>query len=538
MLKPLLALALVCAPAAVSAQTAPSRLVPPNRPDQTPPPAARRQAPPPSPAATGEAPQVRPFQLTAVTVQGSSLPPGLVEPAYRPFIGRTIGAAELQQISDAVAGAYERSDVALYTVLIPEQSFEGGRLTLVALEGHVEAVSIEGPEGRRNRALAEALLTALKGERPLKRRTLQRKVSLVRDIPGLVSDVQLQSGSQPGAVRVTASLNPKRVQAGLGVNNRGTAFLGRTQVQADLYLNSLVRQGDQTRFTYAAPTEPRLFQFYAVGHVQPLNADGTVVQVSASALRTRPRGTDLLGHARSVGVQVTHPIVRSFDQDLYLTLGLDGADSDNAFLGFTFSDDRTRAARLSLAYTRTTERSLIGLSGAVSRGVDGLGARTTTPELGKLDFTKVNGRATFNHALAEPLTLRLSAVGQYSSDRLPAGEQFALGGDEFGRAFEAAFIAGDYGYAGSAELAWRPTLPQVLSGSELYGFADGGKVWYRARFGFPTASADLASAGGGVRVIVASKAIVQVEAAKGLTNPIPSLDRDGWRGVFNIRTLF
>lgn len=538
LLKSVFTLALVCAPAVALAQTAASRVVPPNRPDQTPPPAARRQAPPATPPATGEAPQVRPFQLTAVTVEGTSLPASAVEAAYRPFIGRTVGAPELQQISDAVAKAYERSDVALYTVLIPEQSFDGGRLNLVAIEGYVEAVSVDGPEGRRNRALAEALLGALKGEKPLSRRTLQRKVSLTRDIPGLVSDIQLQSGSQPGAVQVKAKLDPKPVQFGLGVNNRGTAFLGRTQVQADLYLNSLLRQGDQTRFTYAAPTEPRLFQYYAVGHVEPLNADGTTLQVSASALRTRPRNTDLLGHAYSAGVQVTHPIIRSFDRDLYLTVGVDGVDSDNAFLGFTFSDDRTRAARVSLAYNRTTEKSLLGLSGAFSRGIDGLGARATTPEASKLDFIKANARATYNRALAEPVTLRLSAVGQYTSDRLPAGEQFALGGEEFGRAFEASFIAGDYGYAGSAELAWRPKLPDLISGSELYGFLDGGKVWYRSRFGFPTASATLGSAGGGVRVVVASKAILQVEAAKGLTNPIPSVDRDDWRGVFNIRTLF
>jgi hemolysin activation/secretion protein len=423
-------------------------------------------------------------------------------------------------------------------VLIPNQDFAEGHLNLVALEGYVETVNIEAKPGPRNRGLAETYLESLKGDKPLSRRALQRKVALVRDIPGLTSDIQLQSGSREGAVQIAAKLDQKRVQLGLGANNRGTAFLGRTQVQADLYLNSMLRQGDQTRLTYATPTEPRLFQYYAIGHIQPLNANGTTLQLNAGALRTRPRDTDLLGHANSAGVQITHPLIRSFDRDLYFTVGLDGLDSDNAFFGFTFSDDRTRAIRASLAYTRTTDKAMFGVSGALSRGIKGLGARATVPEASKLDFTKVNGRLTYNRSLSDPLTLRLAASGQYSGDRLPASEQFALGGEEFGRAFEAAFMAGDYGLAGSAELAWRPNLPDKLSGTELYGFVDSGKVWYRARFGFPTASARLASAGGGVRVIIASKAIVQLEAAKGLTNPIPALNREDWRGVFNIRTLF
>ena len=99
---------------------------------------------------------------------------------------------------------------------------------------------------------------------------------------------------------------------------------------------------------------------------------------------------------------------------------------------------------------------------------------------------------------------------------------------------------GDIGLTGSAELAWRPgkILPSALSGSELYGFVDGGKVWVKGRFGFPTNAYDLESAGGGVRLSVASKAVLQLEAARGLTNPVPFLERKDWRLIFTVRTLF
>ena len=45
-------------------------------------------------------------------------------------------------------------------------------------------------------------------------------------------------------------------------------------------------------------------------------------------------------------MQLSYPLLRGYTRDAYVTVGIDGVDSDNAFLGFeTFSDDRIRAVR-------------------------------------------------------------------------------------------------------------------------------------------------------------------------------------------------
>lgn len=535
----LMAIAALALPGLAAAQTAPSRIAPPTRPDQTPTPARPLQEPVATPRAEQAPPTIQPFVLRGVRIEGSTLPPALLAAKYQPFIGRSLDGSSLIQISDAVASAYQGSGVALYTVAIPEQDFADGVVQLVAREGYIESVAIDGPRGRRQRELIAAYVGKLRAEKPLRQATLQRYVSLIRDIPGLTVDLQLQAGEQPGGVKLAIRARPNRVQAGIGINNRGTAFLGRTQVQADLLFNSAFRQGDQTQFTVAAPTEPKLFQYYAAAHSQPIGANGTRVQVSAGYLRTRPLAAGLRGHATSAGVQLTHPLIRSFDKDLYVTVGFDGANSDNAFFGFTFSDDRTRVARGSLAFNASTRKSLFAISAALSQGVSGLGARTLDPAVSELDFTKVNGRVAYNRSLGGPVIVRLTAAGQYSGDRLPGAEQFALGGDEFGRAYQASLIAGDYGYAGAAELALRPQkLPAALAGSELYGFVDGGKVWYRGRNGFSTQSADLGSAGGGARIALKSRVVVQLEAVRGLADPLAFADGRDWRGVFSVRSAF
>lgn len=529
--------ALVVLPTTVFAQS-PSQVVPPTRADQATPGTTRTPQPAAPRRGRAAAPALTPFTLKSVTVTGSTLPTGELRSAYAPFLEQTMDASKIQALSDAIAARYETTDVALYTVLIPNQDLSGGNLNITVLEGRITGLQIDTANAGKAGDLVTAYAEGAKGEAPLRRSTLQRQISLIRDIPGLTTGMDLLNGEADNGVTLKLDPTLQPVQVAIGVNTRGTAFLGRTQVQGDLYLNSFLRGGDQTRFTVAVPTEDDLFRFAALSHTTPVGVNGDTVLFSASYLRTEPATTALVGRAVSFGVQYTRPVIRSFDRDFFITLGIDGLNSDNALFGRQFSDDRTRAVRLAAAYSRTKPKAVSYIVGSVSRGVDGLGARTTAPAFTDLEFTKFNVRAGYNLALGEKTALRLKAAGQASDDVLPGSEQFALGGPEYGRAYESSIVSGDTGYAGSAELAYRPSaLPQNLAGSEVYTFVDGGRVQYKARSVFAGADYRLGSIGAGVRVNV-KKAIIEVEGAKGLSSDTAFLDNRDWRGVVSLRTLF
>ena len=51
-----------------------------------------------------------------------------------------------------------------------------------------------------------------------------------------------------------------------------------------------------------------------------------------------------------------------------------------------------------------------------------------------------NGRGGGSLALGAQAALRVNAAGQWTKDRLPGTEQFALGGDEFGRGYESGIL--------------------------------------------------------------------------------------------------
>ncbi len=530
---------LMLPPAELLAQTA-AKGIPANRPDQLPSPAPPRAGASAAVKPAGATPPaaITPFTLTAVRIEGSTLPPAMLAPAYGPFVGRTIDQAALVALTNAVAAAYAKSDLALYSVLVPEQRFGDGPLRLTIVEGYVGAVEVRGHLRQNRLKLLRAYLRRLEQERPLHTATLQRVVSLIRDMPGFFPEVTLEAGQGRGAVKFVVNAREKPVQLSFGANSRGTALLGRTQGQADLLVNGLFGGADQLRLTTVLPTHVSRFQYVAGTYSTPLDADGTMLSGTLSRLRTRPAAFPLKGDATSFGMQLSRPVIRSYTRNLYATLGFDGLNSNNALLGYTLSNDRTRAARLGLSYTAASTRNQITLSATGSIGLDVLGARRVAG-LSRQGFRKLNLRVNDALALGKSFALRLNGFAQITPDDLPSSEFIALGGDEFGRAYEGALISGDRGYAGSAEFAWRPAtgLPKLLAGSELYAFADHGRTYYRSRFGLPATSSHLASVGAGGRVQVAARTILQMEAARGLNDPVFYADHTRTRVVFSVRSV-
>ena len=148
------------------------------------------------------------------------------------------------------------------------------------------------------------------------------------------------------------STAPRTAEFSFGVNNRGTAFLGRTQVDLDLALHSLLRQGDDTHLTIAFPTVLDRIRYYGLSHAEPLGVTGASILASAGYLQTKPSFADLHGHAPTLGLSATLPVLRRNAQSLYLTGGIDGVNSDNALLGEVISNDRVRTLRISASYVR------------------------------------------------------------------------------------------------------------------------------------------------------------------------------------------
>ncbi|WBO23704.1 ShlB/FhaC/HecB family hemolysin secretion/activation protein [Sphingomonas abietis] len=495
--------------------------------------AATRQAPSSAPVA----PPATPDHVTSVA-QGASNAglikgvrfdgveaPAGVAAAARPFLGRPASTETLQALANALSDAYGRSAIALYTIGIPAQSFEGGILHVRIAEGYIEQAIVTGDIGKSSVKLVQQYAKVMAVERPLRKSSLQRYLSLIRDIPGLSVEAKLLRGDRPGGVRLVLILKQRTHDFALSFDNQTQQQLSDGEFQAQGKLYGALRPGDETDVTLATSTNFKAFQYANLTHSTPLGADGTRATVSVAHLATRTRHSHIKGNADIASFGISHPLIRSYQRNLTVSASLDAVNSDNAVLGSLLARERTRAARAAAIFSDSGAKHVLSASLIVSRGLDGLGADTATT-LADPRFIKINGTLSLSRSLGKHFVARLNGAGQWSDDALPAVERFLVGGANYGRAFPVATLAADRGAAGSAEIAWRPALPKAFANSELYLFGDKAGVRYVARGPIPAASYDLASAGGGVRLAFRDKGELDLEAARRIDSPYPGFDKD------------
>lgn len=466
--------------------------------------------------------------IRGINFGGAKVPAEVAE-ATRRFIGKPASAAVLGEIAKAMSDAYAKSDVALYTVLVPKQRLDDGEITIRVVEGYVEQVRFAG----KVTPLLRAYGTALTKARPLTRQVMERYLTLMRDIPGLTVDVQLLRGSKPGAVILQIAAKRKRKDISIGFDNRGLQLIGEAQARAEAHGYSLLRDGDRTDLTtLITPTSSRL-RYIGAAHMTPIGHDGATATASFGYIRTKTQGTEIVGDARTAGLTFAMPVIRGYKRNLFATLGIDGINSDAAYLGATFSADHTRAARAALSFSDANPKAALTAGLTLSRGLDIFGARGMANFTDTI-FTKVNARATYDRQIGKRLFGRLRLSGQWSNDRLAGSERFVVGGQEFGRAFESAVLSGDRGAAGLVEFAWRPKLPKKVDGTELYAFTDKAWLHIAARYPYLAGDFDLGSAGAGIRVAFTDRVWLELEGAHVIDRPYPAYKGDwrvnvGWR---------
>lgn len=490
-------------------------------------------AAPVEPLAPSAAEEIAPFVLTEVTYRTNPEVRALVQPAVEPFVGQTLTGPDVARLRAAVNTALGEA-AAFPIVAVDTSDSASGRVTLTAIPGRVGRIGIYG-DVERDIELMRRYAGRLAAEAPLTRRTGERYLSLIADIPGARTTLQSAPSAASGAVDLGFDVAFKPWESEVILNTRGSETLGRTQVGVGVTRNGWWRMGDQTRIVVTVPTEPKRFQSLALSHRQPIGYDGMAVSLSASHLRTRVEGLE--GDATALGAVLSYPLIRSYRSNVVLSGGVDGLNSDNAVFGDLTATERTRAARASAAWSETWSTASVASSLTVSQGVDGLGARVDG--LTDADFFKVNARVDGARAFGRQFRLSGALAAQWSDDRAPTAELFSLGGSEFGKGFTQGLLVGDSGYGAKIEAAWRPSnLPARILGSEVYGFADGGQVRVNARDVFPARSDALVSAGAGVRLAFGRRATLELEAARTLDDPRPGASGGSTRFGFGLSAKF
>ena len=401
-----------------------------------------------------------------VTIKGfrvdgnKSVPEEAIQQTLKPWLGKTVPFQELQKAADAVAALYQTYGK-LAQVSVPPQRITDGVVVLKVLEAKLGAVNIDMPNGpsRFGEERARRYITdANRLSEIIQTQNIERSIYILNETPGVAVTTQLEPGKNEGEVDLRVSLaDTKPYRGKVEGNNYGSRSTGVMQRVVNVTFDNPGSYGDQLSFSNIKSLGSDYSQ---ASYSLPIDTDGWRLGVAASYLDYQNVGKFAyptssvagFGYAKTVGLNLSYPVLRSPGANTNFTAGADRKlyANKNAADGTYTSDYRI-------------ENMVLGLSGNQFDSWNGGGVNSGSITLtkghivvggGRLDydstipktFTKYNLSLSRNQQVVPDETiLTISASGQFASVDLDSAEKFYLGGPNGVRAYPGSQGAGSQG---------------------------------------------------------------------------------------------
>lgn len=421
---------------------------------------------PPDAGAGRLAQGVRPARFDIEGVD--AMPFDVVAGRFAPLVGQPVTVGQLVAVADGVTALYRAQGHPLSFVFVPEQSFADGVVRVVAVEGYISAVRIEGDAGNaepRLRAIAERLVT----QRPLTLAAFERVTQLLARLPGLTVDATAAlPASTDGATTLVLKVKREPYNVSLGADLRQPT---PRAVLSGVWNDPLVPGSQLSASTLLGQWERE--KLLTLGYTQLVGTDGLSLRAGLSNYRGYPDETlgrgariERFNTNRRIDLAASYPLWLSARSSLTLSGGFYGVDNIDTYrapaTGRALSEDtRVRALFAQLAWVEAQPDRSRSASVMLAQGLRGAGASATVrsnvdglagSNPARLDFTRLTVDASQRDRYANRLGTAFAFGAQYSPHTLAASERISFGGTRFGRGYAAGEAAGDAGWGASAEL--------------------------------------------------------------------------------------
>lgn len=422
---------------------------------------------------------------------------------YRDHLGKTVSLKEIWDIAAKITAAYRERGYFLSRAYVPAQEIENGALTIQVIEGYVGEVAFDGDADKY--ATITALESVLLSERPTKAKSLESILLRLQDIPGYEFDFLLEAKSEGelGETRLVVRQNREKAVRTIELNNFGSRFLGPYQGIAT-WQQSFVPT-HRTTFALLNTSDVDELRYGAVSHQWDFHLNWSA-DASLGYIKAQPgsklESSDIDSRSLDISLGIAYQPIRQRRENLRLWARAEMRNTNSDVLdNAPLTRERLRALRVGLAYdTDDRWQGYNYVNAQLSKGIGGLGA--SDPNSAYLSRADANPSSTkanlsvsrFQH-LATDWNLLGRVAGQWASSPLFSSEEFGLGGQEFGRAYDPSEFTGDHGVAGSVELRYDGFVPRMDIQVTPYAYYDLGKVW---NIGTTQPDASAASAGVGL----------------------------------------
>jgi hemolysin activation/secretion protein len=373
----------------------------------------------------------------------------------------------LQQIREAAAVLQQAYDEAgwLARVDLPPQDITDGRVTLQITEAKLGQVRMDA--NATSRVATERVQAIIQAQQavgqPLNTRHLDRGLLLADDLSGVSLVGTLQASALPGAtdVVVSAAAQPP-YSLDLSLDNTNARSVGAEKLSLSGNWVSPAGFGE----TYSAQAfKSRGAEYARVAASAPLGYSGLRGSVSLSQLNyeinskdAQGNPIDTTGRSQNAAIDLTYPLLRSRQANVYLTGGLDEKRLRNFINADLEQHYRVEGGQVGVAGNffdswgggAANSYSITWRHGQVKSGQVEVSDKTAG------SFKKLNWNVSRQQALTSQVSLFGAANAQSTgSKELDSGENFSLGGPSGVRAYPVGEASGPQGHVVNLEVRYR-----------------------------------------------------------------------------------
>lgn len=494
------------------------------------------------------------FVLKDIQLEGvTAYPQTELAKIYEGYIGTEIRLTDIYAISQSITRKYRDDGYLITQSVIPQQTIDDGIVTIRVVEGYIDQVFVRDDSDSLAAQRLRGLADQLKKSNPLKAEDLERWLLLVNDLPGVgARSIISPSQTAVGGADITIIPTYDPYEFSFAVDNYGSKFLGPVQLSAAAQFNNLFNVADMIKAQFVTtPTNDELI-YGAVSYDMPINDYGTRLALDFTHSDTEPGHTleifEVEGYSTNLGLEVTHPFVRSRNQNLFGSLRFDYRmlSSEN-IVDSVDRDETVPAIRAGVDYNvfdNLWRPAVNEMSFTVSHGLDIFNAsqkgdNTLTRANGDPQYTKAELELSRLQTLTSNVNLLMGVRGQLADGPLLSSEEFGVGGRSFGRGYDSSEIIGDHGVAAKLEVQWNnPVSSDLFNNYQLFGFYDVGRVWNDDETVANIQRASLASTGFGMRADVTDNISGEVMATIPLTRDVQTTGTQHPRYFFSLVSEF
>lgn len=401
-------------------------------------------------------------------------------------VGQPLTLAAIEEVRAQVARFFASAGRPFVRVIVPPQDATNGVVQIVATEGRLAAVRVEGARFFGEQAYLGAV--DLASGQPIDARRLDRGIEWLNSNPYRQVTPLAVAGAEPGTTDIVlrvADRRPIAVTATAG--NTGNPHNGEVQLGTSFDYGNVFGRGDLVNARYTTSADGVINQFGG-GYVAGMPGRNTL-SINGSYARTRPdsQGSDIGNVGTSSGISARYGW-----RAARMTFGVDfrRTDNDVLFGGDTVFATAAGVTQFSADYSRPFN-SRAGISSLYVSGIFSPGDLGPFNTDAAFEEQRVGAtaryaylRAAVGHTglLRGGLTWDVRATGQVANARLLSSEQMGFGGEGSLRGFDPFAASRDRGVVVNAEVRL-PALSGLLRGRReasradqlvFFGFADYG----------------------------------------------------------------